>query len=54
LRERGTMANQAKIKKESGAPKGRYNLALLVLSWGIFGITALGVVAIIYSSQYRK
>lgn len=48
------MANQAKIKEESGAPKGRYNLALLILGWGIFGITALGVVAIIYSAQYSK
>ncbi len=48
------MENQAGIKKETGEPKGRYNLALLILGWGIFGITALGVVAIIFSATYSN
>ncbi len=32
----------------------RYNMALLILGWGIFGVTALGAVAIIFTAVYSS
>ncbi len=32
----------------------RYNMALLILAWGIFGVTALGAVAIIFTAVYSN
>jgi hypothetical protein len=43
------------VKPDENVPtKRRFSLALVILIWGILGITALGIVAIVYSARYSN